>query len=118
MSFLNLWQTSVSSSQTWLAGTDFGLSEAPTFLRGERCADPVLSEERWLFSRYRMAVYARDIDGPHTDWVKMPDLLDARMWQGCLVTQIADQRGILVVGGNGLGSSGYDKYIMTSFRLL
>ena len=65
-----------------------------------------------------MAVYARDIDRPGSDWVKMPDLLDARMWQGCLVTQIADQRGILVIGGKCRSQSGYDKYIMRSLRLL
>ena len=52
-----------------------------------------------LMSRYRTAVYARDIDRPDSDWVKMPDLLDARMWQGCVFTQISDQRGILVIGG-------------------
>ena len=50
-------------------------------------------------SRYQTAVYARDMDRPDSDWVKMPDLLDARMWQGCVVTQISDQRGILVIGG-------------------
>ena len=58
-----------------------------------------VSEAPWFVSRYRTAVYARDIGRGDGDWVKMPDLLDARMWQGCVVTQISDQRGILVIGG-------------------
>ena len=46
-----------------------------------------------------MTVHAREIDRPGRPWVKMPDLLDARMWQGCVVMEIAQQKGILVVGG-------------------
>ena len=52
-----------------------------------------------LMSRYRMTVHARDLDQPGSGWVKMPDLLDARMWQGCVVTQVGDNKGILVIGG-------------------
>ena len=49
--------------------------------------------------RYRKTVHARDLDNPGRGWVKMPDLPDARMWQGCVVTQVSDQRGIMVIGG-------------------
>ena len=52
-----------------------------------------------LMSRYRMTVHARDLDQPGSGWVKMPDLLDLRMWQGCVVTQVGDNKGILVIGG-------------------
>ena len=31
--------------------------------------------------RYRVEVLARDLDSPTAAWVRMPDLLDARMWQ-------------------------------------
>ena len=32
--------------------------------------------------RYRVEVHARDLDDPNSGWIKMPDLLDARQWQG------------------------------------
>lgn len=32
--------------------------------------------------RYRVEVHARDLDDPSSGWVRMPDLLDARQWQG------------------------------------
>ena len=31
--------------------------------------------------RYRVEVLARELDSPTAAWVRMPDLLDARMWQ-------------------------------------
>ena len=32
--------------------------------------------------RYRVEVHARDLDDPRSGWTRMPDLLDARQWQG------------------------------------
>ena len=56
--------------------------------------------------RYRTDVYTKNVDDPHGTWIKMPDLLDARMWQGCVATEMHGQKGILVIGGyyNGVSS--------------
>ena len=32
--------------------------------------------------RYRVEVHARPLDDPSAPWTRMPDLLDARQWQG------------------------------------
>ena len=32
--------------------------------------------------RYRVEVHARPLDDPRAPWTRMPDLLDARQWQG------------------------------------
>ena len=32
--------------------------------------------------RYRVEVHARPLDDPRAQWTRMPDLLDARQWQG------------------------------------
>lgn len=39
--------------------------------------------------RYRVEVHARDLNDPSGLWTRMPDLLDARQWQGCALRQIS-----------------------------
>ena len=56
--------------------------------------------------RYQVEVYAKNLDDPRSTWIKMPDLLDSRMWQGCISMELHGQKGILVIGGyyNGVSS--------------
>jgi len=56
--------------------------------------------------RYKVEVYAKNLDVPRSSWIKMPDLPDARMWQRCVFTEYDGQNGILVLGGyyNGISS--------------
>ena len=56
--------------------------------------------------RYKVEVFAKDLDVHQSSWIRMPELLDKRMWQGCVETTLGYQTGILVVGGyyNGVSS--------------
>ena len=56
--------------------------------------------------RYKVEVFAKDVDVQNSSWTRMPDLIDKRMWQGCVETKLGYQTGILVVGGyyNGVSS--------------
>jgi len=56
--------------------------------------------------RYKTEVFALDLDNPGAEWQKMPELSDARMWHGCVATDVDGVRGIVVAGGyyNGVTS--------------
>ena len=54
-----------------------------------------------LTETHSKEVYSKNVDDPHGSWTKMPDLLDARRYHGCVATRMDGKNGILVIGGHG-----------------
>jgi len=55
--------------------------------------------------RYKATVYRTNLDAATFTWEKMLDMPESRMWHRCVSTTIAQEKGILVIGGYYNGGS-------------